>query len=402
MRAAGIIVEYDPVHSGHARQIALTRQALGGDCGVVCCMSGNFVQSGLPAMSDKWTRARGALLAGADLVIELPSLWAVSSAETFAFGGVYLLNAAGVVTDLCFGSESGELMALQAVADCLDSETYAAGLRRFLDEGMPFAACRQAAVTGLLGRETGALLENPNNNLGIEYLRALRRLNSPIAPMTVRREGAGYHETAAPETIPFVSATQIRRWLSVGAWDAAKPYLVPGEAEILQSAGLVLPGALSGAERAFLARLRTMTAADWAALPDSGAEEGLPERMARAGRDACSLDEFYDLAKTKRYPHARLRRLTLWAFLGLGASDRPAAPPYLRVLAFNGRGREILRSMKTTAAAPILTKPAHVRALDAECRRVFELEARCTDLYGLCQPQAAPGGREWREGPAIL
>ena len=400
MKTAGIIVEYNPVHSGHAYQIAETRRALGPDSAVVCCMSGCWVQSAAPAVADKWLRARLAVLSGADLVVELPTMWAVSSAETFALGGVSLLAAAGAVTHLSFGSECGEIGALQAVAECLDSEAYAAGLRGFLDRGMSFAACRQAAVTGLLGREAGALLESPNNNLGIEYLRALRRLNAGLCPMTLRREGAGYHDCAPPEGGRFASATQLRNWLSRGAWDAAEPYLVPGEPELLQKADLALPPFSDAVERAFLARLRTMTSADWAELPDSAPEEGLPDRLARAGRDARSLDEFYELTKTKRYPHAR--RLALWAFLGLRMQDRPVTPPYLRVLAAGERGREVLRTMKETSALPVLTKPAHVRDLSAACRRSFEVEARCTDLYGLCLPRILSGGREWREGPAIL
>jgi len=402
VKTAGIIVEYNPVHSGHAYQIAETRRVLGPDSAVVCCMSGCWVQSAAPALADKWLRARLAVLSGADLVVELPTMWAVSSAETFALGGVSLLAATGVVTHLSFGSECGDIGVLQAVAECLDSETYAAGLRRFLDEGMPFAACRQAVVTGLLGREAGALLESPNNNLGIEYLRALHRLNAELYPMTVRREGAAYHDCAALEGSRFVSATQVRRWVSHGAWAAAESYLVPGELELLQKADLALPPFSDAVERAFLTRLRTMTPADWAELPDSAPGEGLPDRLARAGRDTRSLDEFYKLAKTKRYPHARLRRLALWAFLGLRAQDRPVTPPYLRVLAVGERGREVLHIMKETSSVPILTKPAHVRDLSDACRRSFEVEARCTDLYGLCLPRILPGGREWREGPAIL
>lgn len=400
MRAAGIIAEYNPFHSGHAYQIEQTRRRLGPECAVVCCMSGCWVQSGAPAAADKWTRAHIAALGGADLVVELPALWAVSSAETFAWGGVSLLAASGLVTDLSFGSECGDADVLAAAAECLDSDEYRAGLRRFLDEGMSFAACRQAVAEGLLGREGAAVLTRPNDNLGVEYLRALRRLNAPIRPLAVRREGAGYHDCGG-ERARFVSATQVRRWLSGGEWAAAEPYLIPGETALLRGAGLCLPPQ-PGAERAVLARLRTMTAADWAQLPDSGAAEGLPARLERAGRAARSLEEFYALAKTKRYPHARLRRLALWAFLGLRADDRPARPPYLRVLAMNGRGRALLREMKRTALLPVVTKTAHVRALDGDCRRVFELEARCTDLYDLLLPEPPAGGREWREGPAIL
>ncbi len=402
METAGIIVEYNPVHSGHVWQIDQTRRALGEDTAIVCCMSGCWVQSAAPAIADKWLRARLAVLGGADLVLELPTMWAVSSAETFAMSGVSLLEATGVVNHLSFGSECGEIENLQAVANCLNSTEYGAELRRFLDQGLPFAACRQAAVTELAGPELGALLATPNNNLGIEYLRAVLRLGADLRPMTVRREGAGYHDAAAPQGSRFISATQARRWMAGGEWEKAACYLIPGERELLQSAELALPPLSALAERAFLARLRTMTAADWAELPDSAPDEGLPDRLARAGRQALSLKEFYELAKTKRYPHARLRRLALWAFLGLRAQDRQKTPPYLRVLAAGERGRGLLRKMRETAVLPVLTKPAHARQLEEACRRSLELEARCTDLYGLCLPRIPPGGREWREGPAIL
>ena len=151
-----------------------------------------------------------------------------------------------------------------------------------------------------------------------------------------------------------------------------------------------------------LARVRTMGEGDWAALPDSGAAEGLPRRLVRAGREARSMEEFYALAKTRRYTHARLRRLALWAFLGVRREDVPPSPPYLRVLGFNRRGQGLLREMRERARLPILTKPAHARRLDWSGRRLFELEARCTDLYDLCRKTIPAPGREWVTGPVRL
>jgi len=406
VKIAGIIAEYNPLHSGHAWQIAATRSILGEETAVVCVMSGHWVQGAGCAVADKWLRARLALMGGADLVLELPALWAVSPAETFARGGARLLAATGVVTHLSFGSECGDAAALEQVAAALDSPLYAAELRRFLDQGLPFAACRQAAVEQLAGKEMGELLAGPNNNLGVEYIRALRRMNSPIRPMTVLREGAGHGQraesAAAAGEVWHTSATDIRGMLLRGDWEGAAPFLVPGEAELLHGADLPTEQSLAGFRRLVLARLRVMSPADWAQLPDSGAAEGLPDRLAKAGREACSLEEFYTLAKTKRYSHARLRRLALWAFLGLKEKDRPAFPPYLRVLGANSRGREVLRAMNGRAVLPVLTKPAHVRELDQTSRQVFEAEARCTDLYGFCLSAPFPGGREWREKPVIL
>ena len=154
-------------------------------------------------------------------------------------------------------------------------------------------------------------------------------------------------------------------------------------------------------DRAVLARLRTMDEADWAALPDGGAAEGLPARLARSARTADSLEDFYARAKTKRYPHARLRRLALAAFLGLRAAERPPVAPYVRVLGLSGGGRELLRRMKETCALPVVVKPAQARALDGDARALFEAEARRTDLFGLCFPTARPCGLEWTRSPVV-
>lgn len=401
MKIAGIIAEYNPFHTGHAHQIAQTRAKLGADTAIVCVMSGNWVQSARPAVADKWLRARLALMGGADLVLELPTLWAVSSAESFAGGAVSLLHAAGVVDVLSFGSECGAVQPLQTLSACLTSERYHAGLKHFLDCGMSFAVCRQAAAAQLLGEDTAALLASPNNNLGVEYLRALNRLGSSITPITIRREGAGYHQLSAASNTDkpsFRSATDLRRSIFAEDWADLDGFLPPGASDLLRAA----PRPTADPDRAILAKLRTMTAADWARLPDSGVGEGLPERLVRAGQKACSVEEFLALAKTKRYTHARLRRLLLWAFLGLNEADRSEQPPYLRVLGCTQTGRTILHTMKEKAALPVITKPAHVNRLDAACQRLFALEARCTDLYGLFLPQIPPCGVEWSHSPILL
>ena len=335
-------------------------------------------------------------------MLELPTVWAVSSAETFAQGAVGVLAASGVVDVLSFGSECGAADRLRQVAECLNSPAYEAGVRRFVDEGMPFAAARQEVVRGILGPECSALLSTPNNNLGVEYLRALDRLGSPIRPVTVRREGAPHDSLLAGAARPeFLSATQLRAFLEAEDWQAAEPYLPGSGLELLRGGWRGMPG-LWRAERGLLARLRTMTAGDWAVLPDSGAAEGLPPRLERAGKRCRSLEEFFQLAKPRHWTQARMRRLLVWAFLGLTRADRPDAPPYLRVLGFNARGQELLKAMKGRAALPVLTKPAHAGRLEEPGRRLFALEARCTDLYDLCLPEVPVPGREWTTGPVRL
>ena len=386
MNVAGIIAEYNPFHRGHAWQIDETRRALGADTAVVCAMSGHWVQRGECALTDKWTRTAMALRGGADLVLELPTPWACASAETFARGGVGVLAATGVVDTLSFGSESGDLEGLRRAAACLDSEGYRTVLRRFLDGGLPFAACRHAAAEELLGEEAAACLGGANDNLGVEYLRALP---PGMGALAVRRTGARHD--GGPEG-GFASASVLRGWLRQGKITRAEEYLTePWQGDI---------ASMEWCERWVLARLRTMTLAEAEALPDSG--EGLAARLLAAGREASGLEEVYGLAKTKRYAHARVRRLTVWAMLGLRAADRPAAVPYLKVLGFTGRGREVLREMGRRAAVPIVTKPAHARDLPGDGERLAGLEARCTDLYGLCFARPWTGGEEWRRGPVIL
>ena len=383
METAGIVAEYNPFHRGHAWHIAETRRRLGGDAPVVCVMSGHWVQRGECALADKWLRAALALDRGADLVVELPTPWAMASAESFARGAVSLLAATGVVDVLSFGSETGELAPLEAAAAALDAPEYPEKLRAALGRGLSFPAARQEAAGA-------ACLSAPNNNLGVEYLRSIRALGSTIRPLTVPRQGAGHDGPAAGG---FASASELRRLLRAGRGEEAAPYLTaPWSGELAD---------MQHIERAVLARLRTMGEGDWAALPDGGGAEGLPSRLAKAAREAVSLEDFYTRAKTRRYPHARLRRLALAAFLGLRAAERPAVPPYVRVLGLGSRGRVLLRRMKDTCPLPVIVKPAQARELDGPARTLFESEARYTDLYGLCFPAPRPCGAEWIHSPVV-
>ena len=377
MDVAGIVAEYNPFHAGHAFHLTETRRRLG-DCRLVAVMSGHFVQRGECAVLDKWTRARAALEGGADLVLELPTVWAAASAERFAWGAVSILKEAGA-DSLSFGSESGDRDGLKAVAACLDRSEFRACLRRFLDRGLPFAVCRQAAVRELLGEKLAALLDGPNDNLAVEYLKAARRLGWEPEVAAIPRRGAAHDGGDHPE---YPSASYLRDQILSGNLEAQNP------------------ASTQIGERWMLAALRRMDESGFAALPDCG--EGLSHRLYRATRQGTTLEEVYGLAKTKRYAHARIRRAVLWGALGLRESDRPDAPPYLRVLGANERGRALLRDLKQTARLPIVTKPTHAKNLDGPGLRLFELDARCTDLYQLCREAPGPCGLEWTSNPVML
>ena len=392
MKTIGIVAEYNPFHVGHAHHIRETRRLFAEETAVAAVMSGNWVQRGECAVTDKWTRAKMALEGGVDLVLELPTVWAVSSAEGFAKGAVAILEATGVVDTLSFGSECGELTPLRELAQCLNSAEFSRALRRELEPKSSFAQCRRRAVERMLGSEKAALLDSPNNNLGVEYLRFLP---SGMDAVTIPRRGAAHDSES--EVDEFPSASLLRRRMRAGELTGASPFhpLLPKE-EIADMKWL---------ERAVITRLRSMTLAEAEALPDSG--DGLAARLLCAAREAASLEELYALTKTRTYAHSRVRRLVLCVLLGLRAADRPAAPPYIRVLGFNRRGQALLREMNQKAALPFFVKAAHIhdktfRRFSPEAQSLFALEERFTDLYSLCFPTPRPSGLEWTTGPVIL
>lgn len=400
MQIAGIITEYNPLHSGHVHLMEQVRRRLGPECGVICVMSGDFVQRGDFALVGKYARAEAAVRSGADLVIELSLPWAVSSAERFADGGVQTLLATGVVTHLAFGSECGDAGALMHVAQVLESRDFSHRLRARLSDGVSFAAARQAAAAELTA--DAALLGQPNNVLGIEYCRSILRHGADLTVLTLPREGAP-HDGALVEGV-HPSASAIRALVEEGKREQALSWMAPAMAQAYrqeEEAGRA-PVLGQRCERAILARLRTMTEAEYAAL-DEG-REGLYRRLYEAGHTAAAVEQVLETAKTKRYAYARLRRMVLWAYLGLTPGDCPPAPPYLRPLAANESGRQILAEMRERARVPVLTRAGAVRGMNARAQALFALESRAADLYSLAYPdlRAAQGGRAWRDGPVLL
>lgn len=401
MKIVGILTEFHPFHCGHAYFLEQVRRAAGEDCGVVCIMSGNFVQRGTPALLEKWVRAEAALRGGADLVLELPVARSAAAAERFAEGAVSMMRAAGCITALAFGSECGDEAALGRIAACLDTAAYRAALKGFLNQGRSFAACRQAAVEAVLGREDAALLSGANNSLGVEYLKAARRQGWDCEVITVRRRGAGHDSM---ERGAYLSGTAVRALLEREDWPAVERAVPPAAAQLYRRAFAAgrAPVTAAAVERMMLARLRTMDEADFAALPDCG--EGLEYRFCRAAQEAGSLAELLAQVKTKRYALARLRRIALCAWLEIDRAAAAELPAYLRVLGCTPRGREILGRMRRTAVLPVLTKPADVKTLSPLAQKQFRREAAATERYALLFPSLAEAlpAQEWRSRPVIL
>ena len=283
MRIIGIICEYNPLHLGHARQIRYLKERFE-DCAVVCLMSGNFVQRGAPAILDKSLRAQAALASGADLVLELPITYALSSAEGFAAGGVRILS--GFCDGLCFGSESGDARALMAVARQLLSEEYTQSLRSQLEKGLSFPAARQAALG-----EMGSLVCRPNDILATEYCKAIIAQGSAMEPLPILRPGS-YHDEVPDGDNP--SATAVRKqMLEKQDWAPFVPENVRG----------IFDGApvhtIANGEKAMLYRLRTMTDEEFEDLPYGS--EGLWRKLMHASRGCAALEEILTATKSKRY-----------------------------------------------------------------------------------------------------
>ena len=390
MKIAGIVAEYNPFHNGHAYHIEKTRDA--GATHIVAVMSGNFVQRGEPAILPKPERVRAALEGGADLVLELPLPWAMASAETFAYGAVSILDALGCVDIISFGSEAGDAELLSKAVDALESERFNGLLRVYLDMGISFPDARQRAAREISGSKIASLFETANNTLGIEYLKALRRLCSNIQPFTVKRFGAGHDQDLPVGDI--ASASAVRRMIHAGRVENTAPYLPLHTRKIIYEAlqSGRCPVDVANIERAVLGFMRLLSKEELAALP--GISEGLEKRLYDVVRQCGSLEELMFAVKTKRYPLSRIRRLVMAGFLGLKAGYENKQPPYIRVLGLNQRGLEILR-LARNSKIPLVSRVSSIEALDDYARVVFNLEARAADLYSLAAPKPIPCGSEY-------
>ena len=382
MSAAGIVAEYNPLHTGHFYHITQTRKHADG---LVVVMSGNAVQRGGPAFFSKWDRARAAVLSGADLVLELPAVWASAPAERFAAGAVQILAGCGCVDMISCGSEAGDAHLLQQAADAVRQAECSPAITGLLKTGITYAAAREQAVRGLYGDRVADLLHSPNNILAIEYLKANAGLTHPMEFFTVRRQGAA-HDSSQTEG-QTASASFLRSLYASEEASTAGEYIPPAALEIFthvlkQGSANTDPARM---ERAILYRLQTATADELKILPDIS--EGLENRFLTAAKTARSLSELLDMVKTKRYTLSRLRRIVWNLMLGNTRQLTMTTPPYLRVLDFNQTvGRELLRQMKKSASLPIFHSMAD---LEREFPVYAEVEKRATMLFNLCCPEVA-------------
>lgn len=368
MSAVGIIAEFNPLHQGHKKIIDCAKTL--GDT-VVCLISGNFVQRGDTAIISKQQRAKFALLCGADIVAEMPVLWSMSTAQNFALAGVWLLYNLGC-DKIIFGSECGDISALKNTADIINSDIFFTAATQKAKSGITFAAAREQAAAEL-GADVN-LLRNPNDNLGIEYICAAQKLHLPIEFRCIKRIGAKHDSNEFDGK--YVSASYIRKELTAGNIGFCERF-IPREIR-----GILKPEHISDIKRlenAILYSLRTKTADDFKLLPDIS--EGLENKIYFSARVATSLDELYNMIKSKRYTLARIRRLVLSAFLGFDNEFFMKTPPYVRILGFGKIGEAHLK--KLVALIPVVTRTSQIKMLEKDSKKVFDTECRATDIYAL-------------------
>ena len=371
MKIVGILCEYNPLHLGHAKQLSMIRGASAEETAIVCLMSGNFVQRGYPAIFDKMVRARAALEAGADLVLELPVQYALSSAKGFAAGAVSILGT--FCHEMSFGAEHPNPEGLMATAEALLSPDFPRHLRTHLDAGLSFPAARARALMDMGADD--ALVSSPNDILAVEYCKAILAQHSPMRPAPIRREGS-YHDLQADPENP--SATALRVLIENNK--DFRPY-VPGS--LFEGA---VVHTLKYGERAMLSKLRTMTDTEFEALPYGS--EGLWRKLMHECRRQCRLEDILTAVKSKRYTRSRLDRMVMCAYLALTKDDLASPAPYCRVLGFTKRGQQVLHTAK--AHTPIYNVGQRIDSPQ------WEIEQRCNDLYGLFAEAIEPAGMESR------
>lgn len=395
----GIITEYNPFHKGHKYHLEQCIKDTNASS-IVCVMSGNFMQRGIPAIVDKWKRTEMALSNGVDLVLELPLVYSISSAEHFAFGSVSLLNSLGIIDNLYFGSEEGNVEPLKKIADVLSSEPddFKEILKKNLKRGLPFHSSRSMALNEYLKcSDVEAILSNSNNILGIEYLKALNTLNSSITPYTLKREGSNYNDEDINKM--FSSATSIRKHLKTGSLDSLADILPYETYNILENLNSSHYPFIFEEDMFKYIKFRLLTENDYLKkLPD--AAEGIDNKIYKEILNCSSLNELILKVKSKRYTYTRINRILAQYFLGLDKYDllslTKSPSPYARVLGFTSKGRNILKKMKDTSSIDIITKVPR-KNLSAH----MQLDILGTKAYSILNPAVNPMA-DYLNGPVII
>lgn len=372
MGISGIIAEFNPLHNGH--KYLIDRAKNDGNT-VVCVISGNFVQRGDTAIVPKFARAEMSLISGADIVVELPTPWAMSTAQNFAFGAISQLLTFGI-DSLYFGSECSDIEELFKIAQILSSEEYQNKISSSSNKNITFAALRSQIVSSILGYKT-EILNSPNDTLAVEYICAAKKLNADIRFIPVKRVGAGHNDTDSSNE--FSNATLLREAVLSGNVNYINKYMP------IESANILVRSPISNIKRldtAIISHLKLLNKDDFNSLPDIS--EGLENLLYNKIRTSMTYSGLLAELKSKRYTLARIRRLILSAFLGIDKKYFLTEPPYVRLLGFKQSAIEVLNKK---AYKPVISKISQINDLDLTSKELFSLENKINEIYALSLDQ---------------
>ncbi|WP_455716839.1 nucleotidyltransferase [Anaerosporobacter sp.] len=392
MQVVGLITEYNPFHNGHAYHIQKAKEITNADY-VIVIMSGNYVQRGTPAIIDKYSRTLMALNNGADIVIELPVIYATASAETFAAGAIRILHDLGIVNSICFGSECGDLTLLSSIAKalCIESEEFRDTLLKYLRQGLSYPMARKHALLNTIelsnytNQQIEQVIESSNNILGVEYLKALYRLSSNIVPYTILREGSGYNDLTLDTT--FSSASALRKCLQNKTnYDALETHMPPSSCTILKDAiGKTAPIFEDDFSDALFYQLYTNPCERLSEYLDMN--EDLANRLLEITLKNHKFSDLADSLKTKQYTLTRMNRALIHILLQITTSTSKDVDPtttsmYARLLGFRKEASSLLKQVRLHGKIPVITKVADAKKqLDQKQYELFQKDLFATHLY---------------------
>jgi len=405
MKILGLITEYNPFHNGHLYHLNASKEITGATH-TIAVMSGNFLQRGEPAIVHKWERAKMAVKSGVDLIIEIPTSYACSTAELFAYGSISLLNKLGAVNCISFGSEIGNIDLLLKIVDVLSSSSpeFEEILKEHVNLGSTFPVARSIALVKYFKEIKGyteenlnlisEIVKNPNNILGIEYLKAIKELKSSIIPYTITRKSAHYHSKDINHS-SIASATAIREHLfNNKSITDLSPVLPSTTFNILSSSieGNIAPIFSTDFQQSILSILRRSNLEDIKNVFD--VVEGLENRIFQCSNKVNTLPELYNCIKSKRYTSTRIQRILMHILLNINKDDiflfnNNGGPQYARILAFNSKGREILQTLKSTSSIPIISNLKHYRPQNKIAEQMLNIDIRATNIYSLAFKNAS-------------
>ena len=412
-RVLGIIAEYNPFHNGHMYHLQKAKEQSGAQY-CICVMSGNFVQRGNTSIVDKWKKAEMALLNGVDLVIELPTIYSVASAEGFSLGAIKLLNNLKIVDAISFGTETSDFAALNNISSIVNEEPmkYKSILNSELKKGLSFPKARENALMLYLNdnKRYDNILNTPNNILAIEYLKALKKIKSTIQPIPVKREKVYYNDNVIVDE--FASATAIRKLLKNEEFSEIRKVVPKSTYQILKKetelGNVVLD--LSRYEKEIIYNLRRMTVSEIAELPD--VNEGLEHSLKNAANYSNDITNLINIVKTKRYTVTRIQRILICALLGITKRDvgmAKKAEPYIRVLGFNEKGKELIsRINKQNPKATVITSVKKFQDKNNNnknskiYKRLLDIDIFSTNVYTMACKSESLANLDYTKNMVIL